>query len=264
MAKICPLFSSSKANATYIYGSGGAVLVDVGASFTAIESALIKIGEDINNIKAVFITHEHSDHICGLKTLSKKLTVPIFASKETLDELIKQNKIDEKANLNVIEKEAVIDNVAVVKRFATSHDCEGSSGYRIILPDLTQVSVCTDLGIVTEEVRNGIKGSDIILLESNHDIKMLQNGPYPAELKLRIAGEKGHLSNTSAASELPFLLENGTSRFILSHLSEKNNIPALALRTSQSVLMGIGAKRDEDYLLYCARPKDNEIIYFSK
>jgi phosphoribosyl 1,2-cyclic phosphodiesterase len=262
MAKFCALFSGSKANCTYISGSNGAVLVDTGASAKAILNAIDEIGEDTQNIKAILVTHEHSDHIKGLKAITKKLNVPVIASSKTLDAITNINAVDAGANLIPLDSGTLDSQVGGIVRFETKHDCEGSSGYSIILPDQTKISVCTDLGIVTSSVREALKGSNIVLLESNHDIRMLQSGPYPPELKLRIAGEYGHLSNSAAASELVDLLHSGTTRFILGHLSENNNLPALAIRTSEAALMDAGAKKSEDYLLSCAVRENREIIYF--
>lgn len=260
MAKFCSLFSSSKANCTYISGTSGAVLVDAGASAKAILSAIDEIGEDINKIRAILITHEHSDHIKGLKTLSKKLNVPIMASVKTLETLGEIDAVDKGAELVPIDNICEND-FGEVLRFDTMHDCEGSSGYTISLPEGIKASVCTDLGVVTPGVRESLRGSNIILIESNHDLRMLQNGPYPPELKLRIAGEKGHLSNSACARELPDLLHSGTTRFVLGHISENNNIPALAMRTNQAALMDIGAVSSKDYLMYCAGKENREIIY---
>ncbi len=260
MAKFCSLFSGSKANCTYISGSGGAVLVDAGASCKAILKAIEEINENTENIRAILITHTHSDHIKGLKGLSKKLNVPVMASKVTIDGLLKFGEVSDDIQLVAIENSIETDFGKVV-RFDTMHDSPGSSGYSIVLPDENKISVCTDLGIVTEQVRKEISGSNLILIESNHDLRMLQNGPYPPELKIRIAGERGHLSNSACAAELPYLLKSGTTRFVLGHISENNNLPALALRTNQASLMDVGAKDKTDYLMFCAAKENREVIY---
>lgn len=259
LAKLCPLFSGSKANCTYINGSDGAVLIDAGASCRAILSAIEEIDESVDSIRAILITHEHGDHIRGLKALSKKLDVPVIASADTLKTLCEMQAVDSQSQLIAIDDKMERD-FGVIQRFETMHDCVGSSGFCINLAH-QKISVCTDLGVVTSSVRNAITGSDIILIESNHDLRMLQNGPYPPELKLRIAGERGHLSNSACASELVSLLHSGTTRFVLGHISENNNLPTLAMRTSQSVLMDAGAIQGEDYLMYCAVKENREIIY---
>ncbi len=260
MAKFCSLFSGSKANCTYISGSGGAVLVDAGASCKSILKAVEEINENIENIRAILITHTHSDHIKGLKGLTKKLGVPVMANDKTINALCELGAVSDETQLISIEHHIDTDFGRVV-RFDTMHDSPGSSGYSIILPDENKISVCTDLGVVTEQVRKEIKGSNLVLIESNHDLRMLQNGPYPPELKIRIAGERGHLSNSACAAELPNLLKNGTTRFVLGHISENNNLPALALRTNQASLMDAGAKDKKDYLMFCAAKENREVIY---
>lgn len=260
MSKFCALFSGSKANCAYISGTEGAVLVDAGASCKAILNAVDEIGENTENIRAILITHTHSDHIKGLKGLLRELNIPVMASKKTLNSLSLLNVVTDDTVLVEID-ESIETSFGKVTRFDTMHDCDGSSGYSIILPNETKISVCTDLGIVTEQVRKEITKSELVLIESNHDLRMLQNGPYPPELKLRIAGDRGHLSNSACAAELPELLKNGTTRFVLGHISENNNLPALALRTNQASLMDIGAVRSKDYLMFCAAKENREVIY---
>ncbi len=255
MSRICPLFSSSSGNCTYIACENTGVLVDAGASFKGICENLKAAGGSIDEISAVFITHEHDDHIKGLKTLLSKTGAKLFASEQTLNALVLLNKIPEKTETFVLENnDAEVDGI-IVNRFATSHDCEGSSGYKFLLPDNRKLAVCTDSGIVTDEMRNAIFGCDAVLLESNHDLDMLKKGPYPPYLKMRILSEQGHLSNNSCANELVNLLNSGTSRFILGHLSQHNNTPMLAKATAEAALIKHGAQNGSDYILTVAKPK---------
>ncbi len=253
MAKLCPLFSSSEGNCTYISTGKTGFLVDAGVSAKRILTALEAGGIDKENVKGIFITHEHSDHINGLRVLLKKLKVPVFASKKTLTAVFEKGAFDESTQVCPIEDETELLGVHI-KRFATSHDCEGSSGYRFDLNTDLSVAVCTDTGIITPDIKQALMGCRGVLIESNHDIKMLKNGPYPYELKLRVGSDHGHLSNNACAALLPELLDGGTTRIILGHLSQNNNRPDLALSCAQAALMDIGAKRDEDYLLSCAGP----------
>lgn len=262
MAKLCPLFSSSKANCTYISGNDGALLVDAGASCSAILKSLNEIGEDAEKIRAILITHEHSDHIRGLKTLLKKLKIPVMASDETLNTLKNINVLDEQTQTIMLDKGVYETDFAKIIRFETMHDCKGSSGYRVELGGESSVAVCTDLGVVTPLVEQALNGCSTVLIESNHDLRMLQNGPYPPELKIRIAGDRGHLSNAAAASEMVSLLKSGTRHFVLGHLSENNNLPSLAIRTSESALVDIGAKKGIDYTLFCASRENTQAVYF--
>ena len=127
------------------------------------------------------------------------------------------------------------------------------------MPDGKKISVCTDLGVVTDGVRSAIKGSDAILIESNHDVEMLNRGPYPPELKMRILSDHGHISNNACDAELVRLLNSGTKRFILGHLSQKNNTPLLALSSAEAALADEGAKNGRDYLLSVAAPTGNRV-----
>lgn len=251
MARFLPLFSSSSANCCFVGTGNGGILVDAGASGKQTINALAEKGISPSDIKAIFVTHEHSDHIKGLSAIIKATKAPVIASAPTLEGIEKHCHLPKDTVLEEIQSSAVIGDINAV-RFETSHDCLGSSGYFFQMPDNTKISVCTDLGVVTDTVRQALLGSDLVYIESNHDIKMLKNGPYPPELKLRILSEKGHLSNISCAAELPELLRSGTKRFILAHLSQHNNIPRLAESTAVACLGDIGAKRDEDYILKAA------------
>ncbi len=259
MSRICPLFSSSSGNCTYIGTQNGGIFVDAGASFKGMCEALTSAGGSIDEIAAVFVTHEHDDHIKGLKTLLNKTNATLYASEKTIDTLAGLNKIPAKSMVVAIEDDFAEINGIIARRFATSHDCDGSSGYNFILPDNKKVSVCTDSGIVTDEMRNAILGSDLVLLESNHDIQMLKQGPYPPHLKMRILSDLGHLSNNACASELMGLLNSGTTRFILGHLSQHNNTPMIAKATAEAALIKNGAENNKDYILTVARPKLNGV-----
>ena len=260
MARFCPLFSGSKANCTYIGGAHG-LLVDAGTSFARLKNAMEASNINLSSVGAVLITHSHTDHIGGLRVLLKKISVPVIASRETLEYLENHEILPVGAKTAEIGEEEIDICDMRVGFFATSHDALGSGGYCVTLPDGNKISVCTDLGIVTDSVRQAISGSSLVLLEANHDLKMLKNGPYPPELKMRIMSEHGHLSNLAAAAELPSLLKSGTTRFVLGHLSQHNNLPTLAHSAATAALLDIGAKRNSDYILEVAAPEKNKVIY---
>ncbi len=260
MAKFCTFFSGSTGNCTYISSQGNSVLVDAGASLKSITENATLCGIDINEIDAVFITHRHADHIKGLIPLIKKTKTPVYASSQTLEDLIAAGQIPAGAEMIPIDTAAEVAGIRVC-RFPTSHDCAGSSGFAFNLPDGNKISVCTDLGIVTDDVRNALYGSNLLLIESNHDLKMLKNGPYPPELKLRIMSDKGHLSNNACAAELPKMLESGTTRFILGHLSRHNNLPSLARNAAKDAFAGLLAKENDDYILEVAPPSAGRVFY---
>ncbi len=251
MAKLCSLFSGSDGNCTYISARGTAFLVDAGVSAKNILNALENRGYDKAAIKGIFITHEHTDHVKGLKILLKSLNVPVFASKETLAALFEKEILSDEHKVVSVDGSFEAAGISVT-RFATSHDCEGSSGYRFDLSGTCSVAVCTDLGVVSDAVLENLKGCRGMVIESNHDLKMLRDGPYPHELKLRVGSDHGHLSNNACAAILPTLFKSGTTRFILGHISKQNNTKDIALSCARAALMDIGAVAGEDYLIHCA------------
>lgn len=260
MSRICPLFSGSTGNSTYIAGAYGSVLVDAGASLRSLSAALSAAGGELSEISAVFITHEHFDHIKGLKPLLNKTQATVVASAETLSALIAADKLPAGTKTEAIYSDTPVEYAGItVSRFNTSHDCHGSSGYCFFMPDNRKITVCTDLGVMTKEVRSAIHGSDAVLIESNHDTEMLNKGPYPPELKLRIMSDRGHLSNNACAAELGGLLNSGTKRIILGHLSQKNNTPLLALSCAEAALTDFGAKNGRDCILTVAAPAENRV-----
>lgn len=259
MSRICPLFSSSSGNSIYIADASGGILIDAGASMKGICNAIERAGGDYREIKAVAVTHTHSDHTKGLKTFLNRTDAMLIATEATIEALKNEDKIPAGTKVLVADKNGIDICGMNISNFDTSHDCKGSCGYSVILPDNKKITVCTDLGVVTDSVRTAITGSDVLLIESNHDIDMLKNGPYPMPLKVRILSDKGHISNVSCAAELKDLLQKGTERFILGHLSQHNNTPLLAKSCAQAALMDIGAVNGKDYRLTVAAPKDNGV-----
>ena len=260
MAKFFPLFSGSKGNSTYIGGANGGVLVDAGVAFKRIQTALESANIPLDSIKAVLITHEHIDHVKGLKVLVKKLNIPVVASKQTITALINSGTLTDQTNLVYIDetKSFNVEDITVT-RFATSHDCKGSSGFNVTVSNI-KTAVCTDLGVVTPEVISALKGLDIVMLESNYDPTMLRLGPYPPELKLRISSAEGHLSNAVCAQTVAELYKEGTRRFILGHLSENNNTPEKAASAVRAALIDLGAIENSDYILYVAPKEGSRVI----
>lgn len=245
MAKFCAMFSGSSGNCTYISSGNSSLLIDAGVSARNICSALKTIGSDIESIDAIFITHEHSDHIKGLKTLLKNYQIPVFASEGTISGILESVDL-ERSRLNVIRTG---ENISVadinVSSFGTSHDSRESVGYRINMQNNVQIAVATDLGFISDTVKDSLSECDIVMLESNHDIGMLQNGRYPYYLKRRIMSKTGHLSNNDCACALPELCRSGTKHFVLAHLSRDNNFPELALETAKTAMKMAGIEQDK-------------------
>lgn len=262
MARLCTLASGSTGNSTYILTTDGDILIDAGISCKALMAAIYEAGGDITKIRAVAVTHTHTDHIKGLKTFLKNTKIPLIASAETLENLAANNFIPEGIATIAADNGIITFGDIAIDFFATSHDAKGSGGYVITLPDGRRAAVCTDLGVMTDDIRKKLSGCSVALLESNHDIEMLRRGPYPAQLKLRILSDEGHLSNNACAAELPALLKSGTDRIILGHISRENNTPLLAQSTARATLAGIGAKDGADYILETAKPKTVGVTVF--
>ncbi len=254
MAKFCPLFSSSNGNSIYIGGGDESLLIDVGMTAKQIEQALYNIGVDADSVKNIFITHEHNDHVKGLKVFSKKHKVRAFMTEGTYEALSQSDALDNVSECCVINPDGVDLGCMHIKSFTTSHDSKEPCGYTVELANGRKMAVATDLGIMTDTVFDAIKGSDLVMIESNHDINMLQCGGYPYILKRRILGVKGHLSNDDCAKTVAKLLKSGTTRFFLGHLSRENNVPQLAYQTSVCALSLEGASEGDDYLIRVAKP----------
>ncbi len=249
MARVYPLFSSSKGNATFIGNSNSGILVDVGVSFKRLNEGLEICGLSADAVKAIFITHEHGDHISGLSVFTKHFNIPVYAKPLTLEYIINNNKIAKNAQIYSCEGDICVQDMKITS-FDTMHDTEQSCGYTIFTGDEKKISVCTDLGKITDVVERNILGSDFVLLESNYDENMLGNGCYPQYLKQRIASQLGHLSNSQSAFMVKKLIENGTTRVYIGHLSQENNTPSIAEGTALKALAQF--KRNKDYILEVA------------
>ena len=262
MARIYPLFSSSKANSAFIGSGTGGILIDAGASFKRMCGAFAKSGLTMTAVKGVFITHSHSDHVKGLKMLTKNTGVPVFGQRETLEELLGKELISPNSKVYELDGVAVLEDMEI-SCFDTPHDTVRSCGYRIKTADGRNCAVCTDLGHITDTVHKALTGCDLVLLEANHDIGLLKKGPYPDYLKARILSDHGHLSNAVCGSEAADLVRLGTTRLILGHLSQDNNTPYIADKTVMTVLAQSGAVRDRDYTLEVAPVEtDGRVVVF--
>lgn len=251
MYKLCPLYSGSSGNSTFIGNEHEGVLIDAGKNCKNLEIALAAAGLNPEAVKALFITHEHSDHIGALKVFANRYKIPVYASEATLTKLDDMGQLSGDFPVYAISDYADIGDFHV-ESFKTSHDVVDSHCYSVLLPNLDKVSVVTDTGIITDETLDGILGSKAILLESNHDVNMLSTGPYPYYLKRRILGPQGHLSNEFSAETSVKLLNSGTEHIILGHLSAENNLPELAYQTHVARLFEEGAILGQDYTLEVA------------
>ncbi len=254
MARYCALFSGSKGNCTYIGTAAGGILVDVGVSAKRIKEALCDRDISPESIKGVFITHEHSDHIAGLRVLTKQYGWTVYASKGTLSALTENGCVNPNSDIVPLDRKSVDVGDMQILPFHTPHDARESMGFCIEMPDERKIAVATDMGVMRQEIQALLAGCDLVHIESNHDISMLKNGPYPYYLKERILSNDGHLSNAMCAATVSALAKAGVTRFTLAHLSEQNNTPALALSTTRAVLARDGFEEGREYLLEVAAP----------
>ena len=256
MAKVCPLFSGSSGNSYYLEAGDTAILLDIGRSAKQTKEMLSLCGASPEKIRGIFITHEHTDHIKGLRVFASRCNIPVYASPGTLQALEDMGEL-QKVTYYPILPEGVALGDLFIRPFPTSHDSAESVGYQVQMTQDRTVTLATDLGVLTPPVKEALCRSDLVIIESNHDVGMLQNGMYPYSLKRRILSDRGHLSNCDCADYLPELVRQGTTRIVLSHLSHENNTPELALQTSLCALRVSGMREDVDYQLYVA-PRANQ------
>lgn len=257
MAKACQLFSGSSGNSIFISGGNAKFLVDAGVSAKRIGEALSSIGENPQDLTAVFVTHEHIDHIKGIRVFAKKYNIPVFAQADVLDKMRDGGDVNEYISAEAISENMELSGVEILP-FKLSHDSVACVGYRFNLPGGRSVSVCTDTGFVTDGAHSTLAGSDLVFLESNHETKMLENGFYPYQLKKRIMSERGHLSNDACAVFAAELAKGGTTRFCLAHLSRENNHPDVARQTTVAALSDAGFAENVDYRLRVSSPVNSE------
>lgn len=262
MARFCALFSGSSGNSSFAGSGEGGLLIDAGVTCKNILLALEAREISHSAIQGILITHEHIDHIRGLRVLLKRLPVPVYASRGTLEYLCEHALVPANAVLEEISGPMQIGCTSV-EPFAVSHDGAQPLGFKVTTGDGRKVGFATDLGLVTEEVACALTGCDLVVLEANYDERMLLCGPYPYYLKQRIRGTCGHLSNTESAAEAARLGAAGTTRFVLGHLSRENNLPEIARQTVWNALTEAGLAENRDFTLEVARRSEpSEMIVF--
>ncbi len=228
--------SSSSGNCIYVGNEDTHILIDAGISGKRIEAGLNEYGLTLNDIDGVLVTHEHGDHIAGLGVIARKCAIPIFATKGTI-EAIKSTKsvgkIEDSLFNEVIHDEMFELKSLSIKPIKTSHDAAEPAAYVVSCDNegcKKKVAVCTDLGIYDNYIVDNLQGLDAILLEANHDVKMLQVGSYPYPLKQRILSEEGHLSNELSGQLLSEICHDNLKKVLLGHLSKENNYEDLAFQ----------------------------------
>lgn len=236
--KFCSLFSGSSGNCQYIKTKNTSILVDAGLSGKKIQQEMASIGEDPKNIDAIFITHEHLDHVQGAGIISRRFDVPIYANEETWEAMKSIVGEVKSHNMRIIKDCAEVGDF-YVEAFDISHDSVKPVGYNIYYNN-RKISMVTDTGCTNDKIINSIKDSDLLLIESNHDEDMVLIGPYPWSLKRRVLGEFGHMSNDAAGNLISKVLKKGTEIVLLGHLSKENNFPQLAYKTVENILIENG------------------------
>ena len=234
-AEIYVFNSSSKGNCCLIKNQSDVFLIDAGVPAKRICCAMKEVGLSLADIRAIFITHEHSDHIKGLEVLYHTIDAPLYVPPKCVPFIRNRCPSTEPFLIPTEPKSLTCLEHSKIYSVRTPHDSIQSVGFRMELSGEI-VSYFTDIGHLSDDVVRAISGSRRLIIESNHDIEMLKSGPYPPELKNRILGPNGHLSNQACSAFLPHLASYGTKCVMLAHLSEENNTPELAFSTSKSVL----------------------------
>lgn len=251
MARFCPLASGSSGNSTYLGSAGQGILVDAGIADRSLAAALAGQNIEIGQLQAVLITHEHTDHVRGLNRFLQRTGAEVVASPAVLGWLERQGMLPPGTRVRAAEGPFEVAGIQVTP-FATPHDSVGSLGYRFELPDGRTIGVATDLGYVTEAVERALTGCDLVLLEANYNSEMLWQGSYPYYIKRRICSQQGHLENEESGQLIARLFRRGSTRFVLGHLSQHNNTPALAYEAILRQLQQAGGKLGLDFTLSVA------------
>ena len=248
--KIYTLYSGSGGNSAFVRVGDTAILIDAGRNAKALCGCLSSIGEEMASICAIFITHEHSDHISALEVVAKRNEIPIYMTRQSAVKISQESAVRKR----MIEKDVIFSEEIGdirIRSFRTSHDSLMSVGYRIEYEDegvVHAIGDATDIGYVSDDVREALIGCEAVVIESNHDVDMLMRGPYPADLKRRVRSSHGHLSNADCAEFALDLVKNGTRAIMLAHLSRENNEPEIAFDEVANAISGF------DVGLYVADP----------
>lgn len=240
IVKICVLASSSSGNCTFIRGGRTKLLVDAGLSRKETFARLAAIGEDPETLDAILVTHEHSDHVCGLIPLARKTEkrcIPVYMT------LLTQPTIDWQDCTATVETFQAGSGFTIgditVESFTIPHDAIDPVGYCLRAEGI-KIGLATDLGYMPDSIRWHLRGCNFLVLESNHDLDMLKVGPYPWSVKQRVMGRRGHLSNDLACEYIAESMDSSTATLVLGHLSEQNNHPEIVRLVGSQALQHRG------------------------
>lgn len=240
MIKFQSFLSSSSGNATFLTDDETRILIDCGATGTYIERCLACIGTSADALSAILLTHAHSDHVGAAGVLSRKFSLPIYATKSTFENANRNLGVISPEHKKILSPgdELVLGNMQI-RVFSLPHDAEGAVSFTFSDAD-GKFGIATDLGFVSDEILENLSGADTVIVEANHDIEMLKGGPYPYPLKQRILSDGGHLSNEACGALCVALAKTGTKSFWLGHLSQHNNLPELAYSAVRNALLENG------------------------
>lgn len=261
-AKVCVLSSGSCGNSVYIEAGETSVLVDSGLSGAKTEAALKDIGADPCKLDAVLVTHEHRDHTAGVGVLCRRYSLPMYATEATISRMKPVIGDISDCCVKTVNKHLEFEiNDVKIRPFEIPHDAADPVGYSFCW-GIKKITVATDIGHMNRILLSEISGSNLLVLESNHDRQMLLKGSYPWHLKKRILGRRGHLSNAEAGMALSKITGGDRFNVVLAHLSEQNNLPNLAYETVQNILEENGIRVERDISLNLAyRNKRTKVFY---
>lgn len=231
--RLAPIASGSSGNCIYVGSDNTHLLIDVGISGKRIDEGLRELEISGNDVDGILITHEHVDHIGGLGVISRKYNIPVYATRDTIEAVKAYDKLG-KVETDIFHPIVIDTDIKIkdltIKAFKTSHDAADSVAYTVS-DGKKRCAVATDMGNYTDYTIDNLKNMDALLLEANHDVRMLQVGPYPYHLKRRILSDDGHLSNELSGRLLSAIINDHMEHILLGHLSKENNMPELAYET---------------------------------
>lgn len=260
--EFCTLASGSSGNCHYFGSEEEGILVDAGISTRRIKKSLDEIGTGIQRIKAIFITHDHIDHISALTRLTKSYQIPVYCTEGTWKGILRNRAtfdVDQSMYREIKPFRRYLAGGFAVEAFPTSHDAHGSVGYHIT-NNIKSITLATDLGYICDNAAKYLKLCDAMVIESNYDEHMLLYGSYPAQLKQRIHGPTGHLCNAHTAQFIADNYHNGISHIVLSHLSAENNTPARVIETLEAAFKSRGVTINGTIIKALARGERSELF----
>lgn len=238
--KLYTIASGSSGNCVCVQTENACLLVDAGITAKRIEAGLAAQGIALSDLDAILVTHEHIDHVRGIEVIAKKYPIPVYGTRETLQEYCRclkhANRLEEMMHYVEPGESFKIKDI-MTDTFSTSHDAGNSIGYTFT-SEGHKIGMATDLGCYDEIILNKLAASEVLYLEANYDLNMLMAGSYPYRLKLRIAGEKGHLSNEMSSELVVKLLHEGLRHVVIAHMSKENNYAELAYETIRQAVHG--------------------------